>query len=62
MQGQYHLQAPLGLNCDSSICMQEHIKEKQEEKKIRNYTNQSLVAETGYYVCMAMMSAPRPVI
>lgn len=48
MQGQYHLQAPLGLNCGSSICLQEHIKEKQE-KKSRNYTNQSLIAEAGYY-------------
>lgn len=50
MQGQYHLQAPLGLNCGSSICLQEHIKEKQEKKKkSRNYTNQSLFAKAGYY-------------
>lgn len=33
MQGQYHLQALLGLNCGSSICLQEHIKEKQEKKR-----------------------------
>lgn len=32
MQGQYHLQALLGLNCGSSICLQEHIKEKQKKK------------------------------
>lgn len=30
MQGQYHLQAPLGLNRGSSICLREDIKEKKE--------------------------------
>lgn len=29
MQGQYHLQAPLGLNRGSSICLLEDIKEKK---------------------------------
>jgi len=54
MQGQYHLQAPLGLNCSSSICLQEHVKEKQK-KKFRNYTNQSLIAETGYYAWLGRL-------
>lgn len=48
MQGQYHLQALLGLNCGSSICLQEHIKESQK-KNVRNCTNQSLIAEVGNY-------------
>lgn len=48
MQGQYYLQAPLGLNCGSSICLQEHTEEKQK-KNLRNYTNQSPIAEAGYY-------------
>lgn len=29
MRGQYHLQAPLGLNRGSSICLLEHIKDKK---------------------------------
>lgn len=29
MQGQYHLQAPVGLNSGSSICLLEHIKAKR---------------------------------
>ena len=29
MQGQYHLQAPLGLNRGSSICLLGHIKDKK---------------------------------
>lgn len=49
MQGQYHLQALLGLNCGGSICLQEHRKEKQGEKNVRSCTNQSLIAEVGNY-------------
>lgn len=54
MQGQYYLQAPLGLNCGSSICLQEHTEEKQ--KKISGITQIShpllrLGIMTGYDVC-----------
>lgn len=43
MQGQYHLQAPVGLNCGSSICLLEHIKAKRGGGR-GSYTDQSLAS------------------
>lgn len=58
MQGQYHLQAPLGLNCGSSICLQEHIKEKQEKKKKIQELHKSVTLCQGWVLCQVIMPAP----